>query len=84
VRFVLRELLLKPGFYHLELWMGRHAVEEVDLVTRAATLEVAPDAQSSSSSVTIWPGPYTCRFESAIEYLETGDNELRVQGHAQN
>jgi lipopolysaccharide transport system ATP-binding protein len=69
IRFVIRELLLKPGTYVIGLWLGRDSIEEVDNLAYAATLEVAPSSDSSKS-VTIWPGPYVCRFESSISSLQ--------------
>lgn len=69
IRFVIRELLLKPGTYFLGLWLGRDSIEEVDSLACAATLEVAPSADSSNS-VIVWPGPYVCRFESSISSLQ--------------
>ncbi len=69
IRFVIRELLLKPGTYFVGLWLGRDSIEEVDNLSCAATLEVAPSS-GSSNSVIVWPGPYLCRFESSISSLQ--------------
>jgi lipopolysaccharide transport system ATP-binding protein len=65
VEFLLHELLLKPGSYMLDIWMGRQWIDCHDWVLRAAMLEVAPDVESSNSAV-VWPGPYACRFESSV------------------
>ena len=65
IRFVIRELLLKPGTYPVALYLGRDYIEEADSLDCAATLEVAPSSDSSNS-VIVWPGPYVCRFESSI------------------
>jgi len=65
VRFVLRELLLKPGRYLIGVWLGRNVVEETDSIECAAMLEVAPNAETQIHSV-VFPGPYLCRFECAV------------------
>ncbi len=68
VKFVLHELLLKPGTYLIGLWLGREGIEEIDHIELASTLEVAPDAATQVHSL-VFPGPYLCRFESSVSAL---------------
>jgi homopolymeric O-antigen transport system ATP-binding protein len=69
IRFLIRELLLKPGAYLVGLWLGRNNIEETDYLEYAATLEVAPNAEMQIHSV-VFPGPYLCQFESSISTFE--------------
>ena len=69
VRFLLRQLLLKPGTYFIGLWIGRGGIENIDNVENAATLTVAPHAETQVHSI-VFPGPYLCRFESSISQVE--------------
>jgi lipopolysaccharide transport system ATP-binding protein len=69
VRFLLRQLLLKPGTYFIGLWIGRGGIENIDNVENAATLTVASHAETQVHSI-VFPGPYLCRFESSISQVE--------------
>jgi lipopolysaccharide transport system ATP-binding protein len=62
LRFVLREVLLKPAQYFVGLWLGRHNAETIDFVEHAVTLNVMESGESRQHSV-IFPGVYLCRFE---------------------
>jgi lipopolysaccharide transport system ATP-binding protein len=61
-RFLLRDVLLKPGKYFVGLFLGRHTMETIDHVEHAVTFDVAEGEESNQHSV-IFPGVYLCRFE---------------------
>jgi lipopolysaccharide transport system ATP-binding protein len=69
VRFLVRQLYLKPGPYLLGLWLGRNNIEEIDSIPYAASLEIAPGMETPLHSVE-FPGPYLCRFETSISSFE--------------
>jgi homopolymeric O-antigen transport system ATP-binding protein len=64
-RFLLREVLLKPGKYFVGLWLGRHCIETVDDVERAALIDFIESEETSRHSV-IYPGTYLCRFDASL------------------
>jgi lipopolysaccharide transport system ATP-binding protein len=64
-RFLLRDVLLRPGKYLIGLWLGRHTMETVDHVEHAVTLDIVEGEESSRHSV-IYPGVYLCRFEGDV------------------
>jgi lipopolysaccharide transport system ATP-binding protein len=63
--FLLREVLLKPGKYLVGLWLGRHAMETVDHIEHATTLDFVESDETSRHSI-IYPGVYLCRFEQSV------------------
>jgi homopolymeric O-antigen transport system ATP-binding protein len=67
-RFLLRDVLLKPGKYFVGLWLGRHSMETIDSIEHAATLDVMEGEENSKHSVT-YPGVYLCRFESNVSII---------------
>jgi lipopolysaccharide transport system ATP-binding protein len=69
VRFLLKQLLLKPGTYRIGLWIGRGGIEEIDSIDSATSLVVAPHPETQVHSV-VFPGPYLCQFESSISQVE--------------
>jgi lipopolysaccharide transport system ATP-binding protein len=64
-RFVLYDVLLKPGKYLVGLWLGRHGMELIDHVEHAITLEIA-EHEVPSKHLIDFPGIYLCRFEKYI------------------
>jgi lipopolysaccharide transport system ATP-binding protein len=64
-RFLLRDVLLKPGKYFIGLWLGRHTMETIDHVEHAMTLDIVESEETSQHSV-IFPGTYLCRFENSV------------------
>jgi lipopolysaccharide transport system ATP-binding protein len=64
-RFLLRDVLLKPGKYFIGLWLGRHTMETIDHVEHATTLDIVESEETSQHSV-IFPGTYLCRFENSV------------------
>ncbi len=64
-RFLLRDVLLKPGKYFIGLWLGRHTMETIDHVEHAMTLDIVESEETSQHSV-IFPGTYLCRFEQNL------------------
>lgn len=64
-RFLLRDVLLKPGTYFVGLWIGRGGIEKTDHVEYATSITIEPNPETIKH-VEIFPGPYVCRFETAI------------------
>jgi lipopolysaccharide transport system ATP-binding protein len=64
-RFVLREMLLRPGHYFVRLWLGRAEMEVVDDVEQAARIDFIESNESSHHPI-IYPGVYLCRFEQDV------------------
>jgi hypothetical protein len=64
-RFLLRNVLLRPGKYFVGLWLGRHATEAVDHVEYAMTVNVVEGEENRGHSI-IYPGVYLCRFEQSV------------------
>lgn len=69
VSFRLRDLLLKPGTYTCGLWLGRGGIEDIDAVKQAASFSVEA-AHSQIKHSEVFPGPYQCRFDHSMVYLE--------------
>jgi len=63
--FLLREVLLKPGKYLVGLWLGREAMEVIDHVEHASSLDVM-ESEETSRHVVVFPGVYLCRFENSV------------------
>ena len=64
-RFLLHDVLLKPGKYFVGLFIGRDTMEVIDHVEHAVTLDIA-EGEESSQHVTVFPGVYLCRFENSV------------------
>jgi lipopolysaccharide transport system ATP-binding protein len=64
-RFLVREVLLKPGRYFVGLWLGRHGMEVVDDIEHAVTFDVVEN-EETNQHVVIYPGIYLCRFEHEV------------------
>jgi lipopolysaccharide transport system ATP-binding protein len=64
-RFLLHDVLLKPGKYVVSLWLGRHTLEVIDYVEQAAAIDVMGSEETSKHGV-IYPGVYLCRFNHDI------------------
>jgi lipopolysaccharide transport system ATP-binding protein len=62
-RFLLRELLLRPGTYFVGLFLGRSLMELVDYIEHAVTFQVVESEETNKYSE-IYPGTYLCRFEN--------------------
>jgi lipopolysaccharide transport system ATP-binding protein len=69
-RFLLHEVLLTPGKYFVGLWLGRHCIETIDDIERAAMIDFIESEETSLHSV-IYPGTYLCRFEANLTLTET-------------
>jgi lipopolysaccharide transport system ATP-binding protein len=65
VRFNLEQVLLKPGSYRIELWLGRGGIEDIDFVRDAGTVVIYEDLEMAKHTET-WPGLYQCRFTHLI------------------
>jgi lipopolysaccharide transport system ATP-binding protein len=64
--FLLREVLLKPGRYFIGLWLGRQAMEEIDHIEHAVTLDIL-ESEALSDHPVEYPGVYRCRFENTLK-----------------
>lgn len=64
-RFLLHDVLLKPGKYFVGLWLGRHSMETIDHIEHATTLDVMEGEEASKHGIT-YPGVYLCRFETYV------------------
>src|SRR5713101_1380983 len=67
--FLLRDVLLKPGRYFAELWLGREEMEVIDHVEHAVTLDVM-ESEESRQHVMVFPGVYLCRFEENVAIIQ--------------
>src|SRR6266852_5869 len=70
-RFVLHDVLLRPGQYLVGLWLGREEMEIIDHIEHAVTLDVM-EGEESSQHVIVFPGLYLCRFENSVTIQEIG------------
>jgi lipopolysaccharide transport system ATP-binding protein len=61
VRFTLRNLLLRPDTYQIDIWMGSAPLETFDIVLDAAKFTVEVDPRKTRH-FQIYPGPYQCEF----------------------
>ena len=68
-RFLLREVLLRPGKYLVGLWLGRAHMETIDHVEDATSLDFVEQAESSRHTET-FPGTYLCRFEQTVSVVQ--------------
>ena len=67
VVFRIEELLLKPGDYIVELWLGRGGgVEDIDFVKNANVMTVHEDIGKANHAET-FPGIYQCKFTHEIQ-----------------
>ncbi|MGA1840858.1 MAG: ABC transporter ATP-binding protein [bacterium] len=64
-KFLVRELLLKPGTYFLGLWLGRGGFENIDFIEHATKIDVVSSTENAKH-VEVFPGPYLCKFENSI------------------
>jgi lipopolysaccharide transport system ATP-binding protein len=64
-RFLMHDVLLKPGKYSIGLWIGRHNMESIDLLDNAIILEVTEGEETNQHSL-VYPGIYLCRFEHDV------------------
>jgi lipopolysaccharide transport system ATP-binding protein len=64
-RFLLRDLLLKPGKYFVGLWLGRYTLELIDHIEQTATFDMMESEENTKHGV-IYPGAYLCRFDHDV------------------
>ena len=64
-RFMLHDLLLRPGKYFVGLWLGRHGIGTIDHVEHALTFDVMESEEAGKNGMN-YPGVYLCRFEESI------------------
>jgi len=65
VTFTLDEVLLKPGIYVIDLWLGRPGIEHFDYVREAGILSVRENVNAFRHTE-VFPGVYQCRFSHCI------------------
>jgi len=70
-RFLLREVLLRPGTYFLGLWLGRMGMEAVDHIEHAISINIVQGEDRSGHPV-VYPGVYLCGFEN--QFAISGPN----------
>jgi homopolymeric O-antigen transport system ATP-binding protein len=82
-KFVLRDVLLKPGSYLVGLWLGREGTGTVDHIEHARTLDFA-DGEETNTHPVLYPGKYLCRFEQSVAVSENcaEKRELKAVGSA--
>ena len=61
VRFTLRTILLRPDTYRIALWLGRRPVEDIDIVSEAATFTIEVDPRRTKH-FQVYPAVYQCDF----------------------
>ncbi|HEY2820235.1 MAG TPA: ABC transporter ATP-binding protein [Candidatus Acidoferrum sp.] len=64
-QFLLRDVLLRPGRYLVGLWIGREAMEVIDWIEHAVTIDMM-EGSESKNHVVVFPGVYLCRFENHV------------------
>jgi lipopolysaccharide transport system ATP-binding protein len=69
-KFLLRDVLLRPGHYLVGLWLGREGTGTVDHIEHARTLDFA-DGDETNGHAVLYPGKYLCRFEQSVSISET-------------
>jgi lipopolysaccharide transport system ATP-binding protein len=82
-KFVLRDVLLRPGQYLLGLWLGREGAGVVDHIEHARQLDFA-DGEETNGHPRLYPGKYLCRFEQSISvsHGRAERQELKAVGSA--
>jgi lipopolysaccharide transport system ATP-binding protein len=74
-RFLLHDVLLKPGKYFVGLFFGRHTMETFDHLEHAVTLDVAEGEETRQHPV-VFPGVYLCRFEQYVSISQPSLSEV--------
>jgi lipopolysaccharide transport system ATP-binding protein len=67
--FLLREVLLRPGKYLVGLWLGRPAMETINDIEHATSLDFI-ETQETNRHPETFPGMYLCRFEQKVSIFE--------------
>jgi lipopolysaccharide transport system ATP-binding protein len=70
IAFHVLALLLRPGTYLLDLWLGRGGIETVDAISVAARITVVPQPSLIKHSET-FPGPYQCEFTCDVSHADS-------------
>lgn len=65
ITITMRNVLLKPGSYRISLWLGRRAIEDLDIVPDAARLIVEVDPRRIAHLDTS-PAVYQCEYTHSI------------------
>ena len=72
--FHAKDVLLRPGTYHICLYLGRAGIEEIDWIESAALWNVHDDPASRHTEV--FPGLYQCRFTHKLVVHDREHEEL--------
>jgi lipopolysaccharide transport system ATP-binding protein len=75
--FLIREVLLKPGKYFLQLWLGREGTDPIDDIEHATTIDFA-EGEETSGHPAVFPGTYLCRFEQRVSILDPSLSDARA------
>ena len=73
VSFLLKNLLLKPGFYLIGLWLGVDDFETIDGITYAVSLSIEANPETLAYS-RVFPGVYQCQFTHKIILAPLADD----------
>ena len=66
VKFLLHDVLLRPGKYFVGVWIGRHVDSgTIDHIEHAVTMDVMETEETTMNSI-VYPGVYLCRFEHTL------------------
>jgi len=66
VSFLLNNLLLKPGFYLIGLWLGVDDFETIDGITYATSLSIEANPEMLTYA-RVFPGVYQCQYTHQIK-----------------
>lgn len=75
--FLIREVLLKPGKYFLQLWLGREGIGSIDDIENATTLDFA-EGEETNRYPSVFPGTYLCRFEQTVSIVQPSLSDSRA------
>lgn len=68
INFYLKNVLLRPSIYSLELYMAIENQETIDYIPEAIRFEVIPNVDILSGTVD-YPGSYRCAFDIEIDSM---------------
>jgi lipopolysaccharide transport system ATP-binding protein len=66
IKFIMKNVLLKPDKYLIGLWMGRRDIEDIDGITYAQSFNMDIDPEITASDQ-IFPGVYQCNYVLEID-----------------
>ncbi len=78
VRFTLRNVLLKPDTYRISLWLGRRAIEDIDIVSDAARFVVEVDPRRSTHFQSS-PALYQCEYTQSVSLTSASTQTVNAR-----